>query len=116
MQFRLYPIAISADTEKAYFHINIEEEYRSYLRFLWVENLFDDEKVKVCKYRFTRVISGVTCSQYFLNATVNKHIQKYAKTDIDFVKKVQGKFYVDNLSIGVNTANEGIELYKQSAI
>ena len=73
LQFRLYPIAITADIEKAYLQVNIEEEYRDYLRFLWFTNLFNDEKVKVCKYRYTRVIFGATCSQYLLNATVNKH-------------------------------------------
>ena len=116
LQFRLYPIAITADIEKAYLQVNIEEEYRDYLRFLWFTNLFNDEKVKVCKYRFTRVIFGVTCSQYLLNATVNKHIQKYTNIDNDFVKKVQGKFYVDDLSTGVNTVNEGTELYKKLRI
>ena len=116
LQFRLYPIIITADIEKAYLQINIEEEHRDYLRFLWFTNLFNDEKVKVCKYRFTRVIFGVTCSQYLLNATVNKHIQKYANIDNDFVKKVQGKFYVDDLSTGVNTVNEGTELYKKLRI
>ena len=70
----------------------------------------------VCKYRFTRVIFGATCSQYLSNATVNKHIQKYANIDIDFAKKVPGKFYVDDLSTGVNTVNEGIKLYKKLRI
>ena len=44
LQFRLYPIAIMADTEKEYLQINIEEEHRDYLRFLWSTNLFNDEK------------------------------------------------------------------------
>ena len=96
MQFRLYPIAITADIETAYLQFNIEEEQRDYLRLLWSKNLFNGEKVKVSKYHFTRVIFGTTCFKYLLNATVYKHIQKYANIDIDFVKKVQGKFYVDD--------------------
>ena len=73
LQFRLYPAAITADIEKAYIQINIKEEHTDCLTFLWFTNLFNDEKVKVCKYRFIRVIFGATCSQYLLNATVNKH-------------------------------------------
>ena len=116
LQLRLYPIIIKKDIETAYLQINIEKEHRDYLGFIWFTNLFNDEKVKVCKYRFMRVIFGATCSQYLLNATVNKHIQKYANIDIDFVKKVQGKFYVDDLLTEVNTVNEGIELYKKLRI
>ena len=116
LQFRLYPIAITADIEKAYLQINIEEEHRDYLRFLWFTNLFNDEKVKVCKYRFTRVIFGATCSERLLNTTAYKHIQKYANIDIDFVKRVQGKFYDDGLSTRINTVNEGIDVYKKLRI
>ena len=116
LQLRLYPIIIKEVIETAYLQINMEEEHRDYLRLIWFTNLFNDEKVKVCKYRFTRVIFGATCSQYLSNATVNKHIQKYANIDIDFAKKVPGKFYVDDLSTGVNTVNEGINLYKKLRI
>ena len=116
LQLRLYPIIIKEVIETAYLQINMEEEHRDYLRLIWFTNLFNDEKVKVCKYRFTRVIFGATCSQYLLNATVNKHLQKYANIGNDFVKKVQGKFYVDDLSTGVNTVNEGTKLYKKLRI
>ena len=116
LQLRLYPIIIKEVIETAYLQINMEEEHRDYLRLIWFTNLFNDEKVKVCEYRFTRVIFGATCSQYLSNATVNKHIQKYANIDIDFAKKVPGKFYVDDLSTGVNTVNEGINLYKKLRI
>ena len=80
LQFRLYPIAIMADTEKEYLQINIEEKHRDYLRFLWSTNLFNDEKGKVCKYSFTRVMFGATCSQYLLNTLVNKLMQNLMST------------------------------------
>ena len=96
LQFRLYPVAITADIETAYLQFNIEEEQRDYLRLLWFKNLLNGKKVKVSKYHFTRVTFGTTCFKYLLNATVYKHIQKYANIDIDFVKKVQRKFYVDD--------------------
>ena len=63
--------------------------------------------MKLCKYCFTRVIFGATCSRYLLNATVNKHIQKHADTNINFLTKIEGKFYVDDLSTGLNTVDEG---------
>ena len=66
-----------------------------------VQNSFTGQETQICKYRFTRVIFGATCSQFLLNATVDSHIEKYVNIDPDFVKKVQGKFYVDDLNTGV---------------
>ena len=89
LQFRLQPIAITADIEKAYLQINVEKEDRDYFRFLWFKNLFTSRETMLCKYRFTRVIFGATCSQFLLNATVNNHIAKYVNIDPDFVKSVR---------------------------
>ena len=113
LQFRLYPIAITADIEKAYLQIDIEKQDRDYLRFLWFKNLFSNDNSNIVKYRFTRVIFGATCSQFLLNATVDNHIEKYVSIDPEFVKKVKGKFYVDDLNTGVHTVTEGIDLCKK---
>ena len=76
LQFQIYSIAITADFKNAYLQINVERKDRVYPRFLWFKNLLTDQETQICKYRFTRVIFGATCSQYLLNATVNNHIQK----------------------------------------
>ena len=60
-KFCIYPIAITADIEKAYLQISIYEEHRDFVRFLWYSN-FSEEIIS--KYRFTRVIFGVTFSQF----------------------------------------------------
>ena len=113
LQFRLLPIAITADIEKAYLQINVEKEDRVYFRFLWFENLFTRRETTLCKYRLTRVIFGATCSQFLLNATINNKIEKYVNIDPDFVKRVKDKFYVDDLNTGVNSIAEGIDLCKK---
>ena len=46
LKFYSYPVAITANIEKAYLHISVEEKDRDYLRFLWFSNLFDNEEVK----------------------------------------------------------------------
>ena len=113
LQFRLHPIAITADIKKNYLQINVEKEDRDYFRFLWFKNLFTSRETTLCKYRFTRVVFGATCSQFLLNATVNNHIEKYVNIDPDFVKRVKDKFYVDDSSTGVNSVAEGIDLCKK---
>ena len=140
LQFRIYPIAITADIEKAYFQINVDEKDKDYLRFLWFKNLFTDQETQICKYRFTRVIFGATCSQFLrkqplivmlrsmlivilrsmliaiLRSMLIVTLILYVNTDPGFVKKVQGKFYVDDLNTGVYSVKEGIELCKKLKI
>ena len=70
LKFRVHPIVLTANIEKAYLQININEEHRDYLRFLWYRNLKEES---IIRYRFTRVIFGVTSSQFLLNGTVQTH-------------------------------------------
>ena len=72
-------VAITGEIEKAYLEISIEEEDRDYLKFFQISNLFDKGEGKICKYRFTRVIFGATCSELLLNSTVNKYITSYRR-------------------------------------
>ena len=104
LQFRVYPIAIKGDIEKAYLQISVDEKDRDLLRFLWFKNLFNEHQVELCKYRFTRVIFGANCSQFLLNATIENHVSKYAVLDAEFVKKVP--------NTSVNSVKEGVELVK----
>ena len=115
LKFRIYLIVMTADIEKAYLQINIEEKHRDYMRFLWFEDIFANEP-KLQKYRFCRVIFGVTSSQFLLNATIRAHAQHYESVDPEFARKVRNHFYVDDLTTGVNTVKEGYELYKKFKI
>ena len=55
LRFRLFPIAITADIEKAFLHIGIKETDRDYLRFLWVDDILK-ENPKIIRNRFARVV------------------------------------------------------------
>ena len=70
LKFRVYPIVLTADIEEAYLQININEEHRDYLRFLWYRNLKEET---IIRYSFTRAIFGVTSSEFLLNETVQTH-------------------------------------------
>ena len=109
----MYPIPITGDIEKAYLQIGVDEKDRDLLPLLWIENLFNEHQVELCKYQFTRVIFGVNCSQFLLNAVIENHVSKYAFLDTGFVKKVQKKFYVNNLNTSVNSVREGVDLVKK---
>ena len=97
LKFRVHPIVLTADIEKAYLKININEEHRDYSRFLWYGNLKEES---IIRYRFTRVIFCVASSEFLLNGTVQTHAKKYENIDPEFVRKVKKHFYVDNLNSG----------------
>ena len=80
LKFRIHPIAITADIEKAYLQINVDEGHRDFLRFLWYKDVYA-EVPEIVKYRFCRVIFGATCSQFLLNGTLQAHARKYEKVD-----------------------------------
>ena len=109
LKFRIYPIAIVADIEKAYLQISINKEHRDFLRFLWESGLSEEI---ISKYRFNRVIFGVTSSQFLLNVIVQAHSSKYEKINPEFARKVKNHFYVDYLNTGVYSTEEGFDFWK----
>ena len=112
LKFRIYPIAITADIEKAYLQINIDKTHRDYLRFLWFSNLSEKDST-IVKYRFTKVVFGLTSSQFLLNGTVQTHAKKYEEIDPEFTRKARKNFYVDDLNTGVFSTEEGFEVFKK---
>ena len=73
VRFRSYQVAITADLEKVFLMVSVEEDDRDVLRFLWVEDVAK-EPPDIRMYRFTHVVFGVSSS---LNATIKFHLEKY---------------------------------------
>ena len=48
-----------------------------------------------------------------MNSAVHKHAEKYETIDPEFARKTRKHFYVDDLTTGVHSVDEGIELYKK---
>ena len=98
VRFRSYPVALTADIEKAFLQISIKENDRDYLRFLWLDDI-NKEKPSIVQYRFKRVVFGVNSSPFLLNGTLRKHTEQYID-DEDFVTKTCDSLYVDDVSGG----------------
>ena len=71
LRFRLFPIAITADIEKAFLQIGIKEINRDHLPFLRVDDI-PKENPKIIRNRYARAVFGVTSSPFLLNATIRK--------------------------------------------
>ena len=84
-----------ADIKQVFSNIEIDEGDRDFLRFLWVENI--SEKDKIVVYKFVRVVFGVTSSPFLLGASIKSHVTKYIVAQIVVValKKLSQDMYVD---------------------
>ena len=112
LRFRLHKVALIGDIEKAFLNIQVREEERDLLRFLWYEDINSDQPDLV-KFRFTRLVFGLVSSPFVLNATVRYHLKNFAKEDTQFTQKVIDSLYVDDFASGEDSDEEGLKLYQK---
>ena len=113
IRFRLHPIAMIADIEKAFLMVSVAPEDRNALRFLWTSTSQQDP-AKLLHLRFTRVTFGVNCSPFLLNATIDHHIRSYQESDPCFVKTFLRSIYVDDVSFGAQSEDEAYQLFTKA--
>ena len=110
LRFRQHPLAFSADIEKAFLHVCLDESDRDYTRFLWLSDPSNSSSPFVT-YRFRVVLFGATSSPFMLNATLKFHLsQCTTSTAADMLHNL----YVDNLVSGCNSKEAVIQYFTQS--
>ena len=113
MRFRLPPVAIVADVEKAFLQIGIRPQDRDGTRFLWLRDAKRPDVVddNLATYRFCRVPFGLICSPFLLGETIKYHLRhdgsSLAQTLVDNI-------YVDNIFIGAASVTEAYHIYEQA--
>ena len=119
LKFRTHNVAFVGDIEKAFLQIELCDEQRDLLRFIWFKdpvnidfNVFENNEI--IEYRLCRVIMGATPSPFLLSATLQHHIESYKELDPEFVKKLSNSLHVDDLSGSSTTVQEAIEFLKKS--
>ena len=113
LRFRMLHVGLIGDIEKAFLMVSVAPEDRDVLRFLWVDDI-QKEVSQVVTLRFKRVIFGVSCSPFLLNATIYHHLLQYQPEDPPFVHKFLRSIYVDDLVSGASTTDEAFHLYSKS--
>ena len=103
MRFRTHDVVLTADIEKAFLQIEVDELDRDYLRFLWY-----DANGELIIYRFTRVPFGLTSSSFLLNATLRYHMQKRCLEEghSDLLTLLCKSHYVDDWIVGAKTPKD----------
>jgi len=104
MRFRFNRVAVLADIKKAFLNVEVADEHRDFLRFLWF-NLESEEDDEIVVYRFLRVVFGLTSSPFLLNGTLKNHLEKYRDSDKDLIERLIDDFYVDDLVSGCNSVD-----------
>ena len=97
-------IGLATDIQQAFLNITVDERHRDNLRFLWINNIYD-EGPDVIILRLAHVAFGVNVSPFSLNATLQNHIRNYF-IDQDFVKKLLDSLYVDDFNSGENKVDD----------
>lgn len=107
MRFRTHDVVLTGDIEKAFLQIEVAEEHRDYLRFLWY-----DQNGDLVIYRFARVPFGLRCSSFLLNATLRYHMQqKCMEVDNpDLLELLSKSHYVDDWLVGAKTPEEVLQI------
>ncbi|XP_064464109.1 uncharacterized protein LOC135375301 [Ornithodoros turicata] len=102
LNFRLHPIALVADVQKAFLQIAIRQEDRDALRFLWYSTppTSDQPLPDVETWRMTRVTFGTAPSTFLLAATLRHHLRCVAEEHPAAVEQLTDAIYVDDVITG----------------
>jgi hypothetical protein len=111
LRFRMGKIGVISDIRKAFLMIEINEDDRDAVRFLWWE---DPEKKKVAVYRHNRVVFGMNCSPFLLGAVLNHHLNGADPQHVEVVHKMRNSLYVDNCVLAVDDEEEYKDFKKAS--
>ena len=115
LRFRESRVALTGDIEKAFPNVEVDEKVRDFLRFLWVDDI-DEDNFKLEVYRFNRVVFGLNASPFLLNATIRHHVGKYAEDDLRFFERMRNGFYVDDLVTGSDTVEEALDIFQKAKV
>ncbi|KAG7479521.1 hypothetical protein JOB18_027207 [Solea senegalensis] len=111
IQFRLHPIAFTADITKAFLQIALAEKDKDAVRFLWLHG----PPTKGCEnelhiLRMNRVVFGVSPSPFLLAATIRKHIKMYEIEQPKTVQALRESLYVDDFISSSANVNEAFSV------
>lgn len=115
IKFRRHKIGLTADIEKAFLMVGINQTDRDILRFLWLKDP-DDRNSEIVHLRFTRLVFRLRPSPAMFAATIRHHFDGKVSEEIrpDFIQLLKNSLYVDDLVTGEANENKALELYSRS--
>ncbi|UYV73046.1 hypothetical protein LAZ67_10001662, partial [Cordylochernes scorpioides] len=111
LRFRLGKYGIIEDMRKAFLQIQVREEDREFLRFLWWKK--DQKTLKF--YKHCRVVFGLTSSPFLLAATIKYHLSLPQFQDNRCAELLARSFYVDNCILSLSSTHDVKKIIKESS-
>ena len=102
-------IALSADIESMFLQVQVPEQDRKFLRFLWRPKI--NEPVQI--YDYQRHVFGVKSSPACANYALKQVGLEDEKKCPIAAKAIQNNFYLDDFIKSVETPEEAIEVFNQ---
>lgn len=112
IRFRRYPVAITADVEKMFRQILVDDQHRHWQQILWRDDI--DQPVRA--YRLNTVTYGMASSPYVAVRTLqqcamdNKHVVGDDDRAERACNSVLRNFYVDDYLESVDSSDDAIQL------
>ena len=112
IRFRVHKVAMISDIKQAYLNVGVMEKDRDFLRFLWWEEI-QDEDLQLVIFRFTRLFFGMISAQFLLLLVIHLHLKKYENTDHKLILHILMSLYVDDYTGGAENAKEAYQQYQR---
>ena len=111
LRFRLCPIIVLADIEKAFLQVGLQEKERDTTRFLWLKDTAKLDIENNLVFRYCCVPFGLVCSPFLLGAIIKYHLQHEGSL---LALHIMGNIYVDNVMIGLDNSDEIVCVYEET--
>ncbi len=109
LNFRIHPVGITADIEKAILQLGLNEVDRDVCRLLWLKDISKPAEARnITHFRFAKVSFGVNASPFLLNIVINEHLASRN----GWCTLAKECFYVDNLVLSVPDTNSAINIFQ----
>lgn len=109
LNFRLHPIAMTADIKQMYRQINIVESHRPYQRILWRFNTTDPISI----YQLNTITFGVRSSPFLSLRSIKQLAEDESESYPKAVVYVNRDMYMDDLICSLPNVREAIDVHYQ---
>ena len=101
MKFRWHKIGLTADIEKAFLMVAVNESDRDMLRLLWLKYPADLNS-EILQLSFTRLVFGLRPSPAILGSTIRQHLDTQKNVNPELIEILKNSFYVDDSISGAD--------------
>ena len=108
VNFRLFEVGLTADIEKAFLMVGLNEVDRDVTRFLWFKDFSKPPTPdNIIIFRFARTPFGIIASPFLLNIVLQDLLTSINK----WLLMARNSFYVDNLVLSVPNTIDAVNLH-----